>query len=109
MDGILAPWHWIIVIAIGLLVFGPKKLPELGSSLGKGIASFRHSLKETQDEIASAVAQPDSTETVAPAATAEPVAQAASEAAAVAQPAVAAGAAEAPAGQAGDGETTLQS
>jgi sec-independent protein translocase protein TatA len=78
MDGILAPWHWIIVIAIGLLVFGPKKLPELGSSLGKGIASFRHSLKETQDEITSAVTQTDSTDSVTAPAPAAETTQAAS-------------------------------
>ena len=35
MEGILAPWHWIIIILVVMLVFGPKKLPELGNSLGK--------------------------------------------------------------------------
>ena len=56
MDGILAPWHWIILIAVALLVFGPKKLPEMGSSIGKGIAGFRRGLKDAQDEVTAAVA-----------------------------------------------------
>jgi len=56
MDGILAPWHWAILIAVILLVFGPRKLPELGSSLGKSIAGFKKGLSETQEELKSAVA-----------------------------------------------------
>jgi sec-independent protein translocase protein TatA len=58
MDGILAPWHWIILIGVALLVFGPKKLPEMGNSIGKGIAGFRRGLKETQDEVTTAMAEP---------------------------------------------------
>jgi sec-independent protein translocase protein TatA len=55
MEGLLAPWHWIIIIAVILLVFGPKKLPELGNSLGKGISGFRKGLKDVQDEVSSSV------------------------------------------------------
>jgi sec-independent protein translocase protein TatA len=55
MEGILAPWHWAIIIGVILLVFGPKKLPELGSSLGKGINGFRKGLKDVQDEVSSSV------------------------------------------------------
>src|SRR5205807_2192787 len=41
--------HWpdlIIVLVIALLVFGPKKLPEMGSSIGKGIREFRKGMSE---------------------------------------------------------------
>jgi sec-independent protein translocase protein TatA len=38
----------MVIFAIAFLVFGGKKLPELGSGLGKGIASFRKSLKEPE-------------------------------------------------------------
>ncbi len=36
----------LIIMAIAFLVFGGKKLPELGSGLGKGISSFKKGLKE---------------------------------------------------------------
>jgi sec-independent protein translocase protein TatA len=46
-------WHWLIVILIVLLVFGVKRLPEMGASLGKGIREFKKSLSDigndTQD------------------------------------------------------------
>jgi len=38
--------HLIIVLFIALLVFGPKKLPELGKGLGDGIRSFKNSMRE---------------------------------------------------------------
>ena len=41
----------IVIFVIALLVFGPKKLPELGKSLGKGIREFKRSLTDTQDAI----------------------------------------------------------
>jgi len=36
----------IIILAIVLLVFGPKKLPEVGSAIGKSIKEYRKSMKE---------------------------------------------------------------
>lgn len=36
----------IIVLVIALLIFGPKKLPELGSSIGKSIKEYRKTMKE---------------------------------------------------------------
>ncbi len=44
-------WELIIVLVIALVVFGPKRLPELGSSLGKGIREFRKATNELQDSI----------------------------------------------------------
>lgn len=47
-------FHWpelIIVFAVILLLFGPKKLPEIGSSLGKSITSFRNGLHESKPEL----------------------------------------------------------
>ncbi len=41
----------IIVLVIALVVFGPKRLPELGSSLGKGIREFRKATTELQDSV----------------------------------------------------------
>ena len=41
----------LIVLAIALVVFGAKRLPEIGSSMGKSIREFKRSLKEVQDNI----------------------------------------------------------
>lgn len=41
MPGNIGPLEIIIVLIIALVVFGPKRLPELGSSLGRGIREFR--------------------------------------------------------------------
>lgn len=38
--------HVLILLVIALLVFGAKRIPEIGSSLGKGIREFKNSLKE---------------------------------------------------------------
>ncbi len=42
--GILEPGHLVIILAIALLVFGPKKLPELGKGLGESIRGFKNAL-----------------------------------------------------------------
>ena len=39
----------LVIMAIAFLVFGGKKLPELGAGLGKGIASFKKGLKEEEN------------------------------------------------------------
>ncbi len=45
-EGLFQPMHLVIVLFIALLVFGPRKLPELGKGLGDGIRSFKNSLRE---------------------------------------------------------------
>lgn len=42
--GLLQPTHIIFVIVIALLVFGPKRLPEMGRSIGHGIREFKDSM-----------------------------------------------------------------
>jgi sec-independent protein translocase protein TatA len=42
--GLLQPGHLIIILVIALIIFGPGKLPELGSSLGKGIREFKRTV-----------------------------------------------------------------
>ena len=39
----------IVILGIGFLVFGGKKLPELGAGLGKGITSFKKGLRDVED------------------------------------------------------------
>ena len=50
MGSIGAP-ELIIIFAVALIVFGPKKLPELGKSLGKGLAEFRKASNELKSTI----------------------------------------------------------
>ena len=39
--GYLQPWHIIVLLAIALLLFGGKRLPEIGKSLGHGMREFK--------------------------------------------------------------------
>ena len=57
MPSWIGPWEIAIVVVIALLIFGPRKLPELGSSFGKSIRGFKKGLKEGQDEINETVAE----------------------------------------------------
>ena len=41
----------IVIFVIALVVFGPKKLPELGKALGKGIAEFKRATEEVRETI----------------------------------------------------------
>jgi sec-independent protein translocase protein TatA len=49
-EGIFQPMHLLVIMGIALLVFGPKKLPELGKGIGEGIRGFRASIKEDSGE-----------------------------------------------------------
>ena len=44
-EGLLQPAHLLLILGIALLVFGPKKLPELGRGLGESIRGFREAMK----------------------------------------------------------------
>ena len=50
MEGLLQPTHLILVLGIALLMFGPRKLPELGQGLGKGIRGFRDALRGVSED-----------------------------------------------------------
>jgi len=53
-EGLFQPTHLIIIFAIALLVFGPKKLPELGKGLGEGIRALKEGMKDGANPPASA-------------------------------------------------------
>lgn len=50
MLGNIGPLEIVVVLIIALVVFGPKRLPELGSSLGRGIREFKGSLSGDSDD-----------------------------------------------------------
>jgi sec-independent protein translocase protein TatA len=49
-EGLGSPTHWLILLIIGVLIFG-KRLPEIGRSLGKGIVEFKKGMKGLEDDI----------------------------------------------------------
>lgn len=57
MPSWIGPWEIGIVLVLILLIFGPRKLPELGKSLGKSIRGFKTGMKESQDEVKGAVSE----------------------------------------------------
>lgn len=52
-EGLFQPMHLIVIFGIALLVFGPRKLPELGRGLGEGIRGFKSAVKEEENSHAS--------------------------------------------------------
>jgi len=42
-------WHWLLVIAIALLLFGTSKFASLGKGLGEGIRNFKAAMKEGEE------------------------------------------------------------
>ena len=50
MPGWIGPGEIIILLIVALLVFGPKKLPEMGRSIGKGMREFKNSISTDHDE-----------------------------------------------------------
>jgi sec-independent protein translocase protein TatA len=43
-EGLFQPMHLLIIAGLALLIFGPKKLPELGKGLGDGIRGFKSAM-----------------------------------------------------------------
>jgi sec-independent protein translocase protein TatA len=65
LEGLFQPTHLIIIFAIALLVFGPKKLPELGKGLGEGIRALKEGMKDHSATSAEQTKAPESKETKA--------------------------------------------
>ena len=51
--GSLSIWHWLIVLVIIMLIFGTKKLRNIGSDLGGAVRGFKEGVKEGTDKVAS--------------------------------------------------------
>lgn len=55
-EGLFQPTHLLMIFGIALLVFGPKKLPELGKGIGEGIRGFKAAMKAEDEKPAPAIA-----------------------------------------------------
>ena len=51
----LGGWEIVLILAVVLILFGAKKLPELAKGLGSGIKEFKKATREVTDEISSAM------------------------------------------------------
>jgi sec-independent protein translocase protein TatA len=49
-EGLLQPMHLLVIFGIALLVFGPKKLPELGKGIGDGIRGFKQAMNPEEEK-----------------------------------------------------------
>lgn len=50
MPGWIGPGEIVILLIVALLVFGPKKLPEMGRSIGRGMREFKSSISMDDDD-----------------------------------------------------------
>lgn len=59
-EGLFQPMHLLVILGIALLVFGPKKLPELGKGLGESIRGFKDALSSGAASSANPAPPPES-------------------------------------------------
>jgi sec-independent protein translocase protein TatA len=73
-EGLFQPMHMLIILVIALIVFGPKKLPELGAGLGKSIREFKKALSTEPEKpaVENKVASPMKAEEMKTEQTAQP-------------------------------------
>ena len=57
-EGLFQPMHLLVIAGIALLIFGPKKLPELGKGLGEGLRGFKAAISSTPANSATVVDTP---------------------------------------------------
>ena len=50
LEGLFQPMHLVVIFGRALLVFGPKKLPELGKGLGESIRGFKSAMKTEEEK-----------------------------------------------------------
>jgi sec-independent protein translocase protein TatA len=70
MGDLLQPWHIIVLVALAFVLFGAKRLPELGKGLGEGLKGFKEGLKGINEPAAPAPPVQQQTASSVPPATA---------------------------------------
>ncbi len=67
----VGPTELMVILVLALIVFGPKKLPEMGKSLGKGLQEFRKAQSDIRREIREGMSEMPTRELASPPADAE--------------------------------------
>ena len=57
-DGLFQPMHLLVIFGIALLIFGPRKLPELGKGIGDGIRGFKAAMNAEEAKPAAIASTP---------------------------------------------------
>jgi len=57
-EGLFQPLHLLVIFAIALFVFGPRRLPELGKGIGEGVRALKEGLREVQANSVAASDEP---------------------------------------------------
>lgn len=61
----IGTWEWVIIVAVILLLFGGKKIPELMRGLGKGVQEFKKGVAEAKSELDKPDEEPEKKDHVA--------------------------------------------
>lgn len=69
MGDLIQPWHLIVLAIVAFVLFGAKRLPELGKGLGEGLKGFKEGLKGISDPPASAPTNQQSASAAPPSST----------------------------------------
>lgn len=64
--GGIGPWEVAVLLVIILLIFGPRKLPQVAEALGKSIQKFKRASREARDEIEGDLGNDDADTTTRP-------------------------------------------
>ena len=62
--GTMSIWHWLIVLVIVMLVFGTKKLRNIGTDLGGAVRGFKEGVREGTESAAADSAEPGAARTI---------------------------------------------
>ena len=62
--GSFSIWHWLIVLVVVILIFGTKKLRNLGTDLGSAVKGFKDGMKSEDDKAAKTEIPPSAGQTI---------------------------------------------
>jgi sec-independent protein translocase protein TatA len=75
LAAMLGGWEIVLILAVVLILFGAKKLPELAKGLGTGIKEFKKATRDVTDEIHTAMEEPPPPPKPLPSSSAQPTTQ----------------------------------